>query len=240
MARRASAASQLGPVVDGKRTRRQDPGAAAGLANSLSQAERARGSVSRDRSRSRSADQDEEAMQLTQRAQSQSSAFTSLFAGVSSPEESLGTPQSPGSHQSAGPSPAPSQSLPRALSGSLPQQPLGRARSGQLATQPPARGNSGALRGSSSGARLFCPLASSCEPRCLYSVSASHGQNMCSHINSAHVVMFEDVAVRRVAVNEVLHGVQNSRFCDVCAKFYMDTNYGRTWRATGAAESPSS
>ena len=54
---------------------------------------------------------------------------------------------------------------------------------------------------------------------------------MCSHINSAHVVMFEDVAVRRVAVNEVLHGVQNSRFCDVCAKFYMDTNYGRTWHA---------
>ena len=80
MARRAaSAASQLGPVLDGKRARRQDPGAAAGLANSLSQAERARRSVSGGRSRSRSADQDEEA---TQRVQGQSSALASRCAHI--------------------------------------------------------------------------------------------------------------------------------------------------------------
>jgi hypothetical protein len=41
--------------------------------------------------------------------------------------------------------------------------------------------------------------------------------------------MFVDAAARRLYVNDVLLGVTGSRFCDVCSKFYMDTNYGRRW-----------
>ena len=46
-------------------------------------------------------------------------------------------------------------------------------------------------------ARLLCPFASS-DPRCGYSVTASHGQNMCAHINTAHASMFVDAAARRL------------------------------------------
>ena len=53
--------------------------------------------------------------------------------------------------------------------------------------------------------------------------------------------MFVDAAARRLYVNDVLLGVTGSRFCDVCSKFYMDTNYGRRWHldtngCTGVSE----
>jgi hypothetical protein len=41
--------------------------------------------------------------------------------------------------------------------------------------------------------------------------------------------MFVDAAARRLSVNDDILGVTGSRFCDVCSKFYMDTNYGRRW-----------
>jgi hypothetical protein len=64
---------------------------------------------------------------------------------------------------------------------------------------------------------------------------------MCAHINTAHASIFVDDAVRRLSVNDVLLGVMGSRFCDVCSKFYMDTNYGRRWHldtngCTGVAD----
>jgi hypothetical protein len=48
--------------------------------------------------------------------------------------------------------------------------------------------------------------------------------------------MFVDAVVRRLSVSDVLVEVMGSRFCDVCAKFYMDTNYGRTLTLTDAPE----